>query len=362
MKWSLAIGRISGIKVFIHWTFLILIAWITFISFSRGKNINETLWTTGFYLTLFFCVFLHELGHALAAKKYNIKTRDITILPIGGLARLESMPQIPRQELWVAIAGPLVNVAIAAILAVPVFLGDDGTERFSIVSINADNFLSQVLIANIVLFLFNLIPAFPMDGGRILRALLAMRMPRPKATKIAASIGQFLAIGFVLVGFFNGNFMLIFIGLFIYLGAQSESGYTEAVSSLEGYSVRDIVMKDFKTLDKNEPLSEAVRMLLNGQSRDFLIMDNNEVVGTLNRNEMIKGLSAMGSNTPVETIMNTNIRYVNVESSLEEVIPLTQQKETTFFPVRDENNKLVGVIDSENIMEFMMVRKAVNHF
>lgn len=360
MKLSLFLGRISGIKIFIHWTFILLIGWIAFMDFSQGKNINETIWTVTFYLTLFLCVFLHELGHALAAKKYHINTKDITILPIGGLARLERIPEIPRQELWVAVAGPLVNVAIAVILYLPVVLGLSDSQEYSIVSVTRDNFISMVLYANIILVLFNLIPAFPMDGGRILRALLAMKMNRAKATKIATGIGQVLAVGFVLLGIFNGNFMLTIIGFFIYLGARAESGYTQTSSSLQGYTVKDVLMTDFKVLHKQQPLVDAARLLLDGQTKDFLVIEDGQVAGTLSRSEMIKGLSSRGGHIPVENVMNTEVNFLKADASLESIFPLSQQKDKAFFPVLDENDKLIGVVDSENIIEFIMIREAIN--
>src|SRR5215203_4058606 len=218
MKWSLYLGKISGIKIFIHWTFLILIGWIFLMHAQAGNDLSEGLWGVIFILALFACVVLHELGHALTAKRFKIVTRDITLYPIGGIASMESLPDKPGQELLVALAGPAVNVVIAAGLWIYMQSADlmpDLTKLKSSDEIQNVPFVFNLFAANVVLVVFNLIPAFPMDGGRVLRAILAFKMDRTKATRIAATIGQFMAMIFVFFGFFF-NFWLVFIGLFVF--------------------------------------------------------------------------------------------------------------------------------------------------
>jgi Zn-dependent protease len=218
MKWSWKIGTLAGIELRIHVTFLLLLGWVGARHWMLGKNTDAALSGVGFILALFGCVLLHELGHSLAARKYGIPTRDITLLPIGGVARLERMPEKPGQELWVALAGPAVNVVIAAVLFAWLSL-THGWAPLSQLHVAAGPFLERLLVANVSLVLFNLIPAFPMDGGRVLRAVLASRMEYVKATQIAAGVGQGLALVFGFAGLFS-NPMLLFIALFVLIGAS----------------------------------------------------------------------------------------------------------------------------------------------
>jgi Zn-dependent protease len=221
MKWSWKLGEFRGIGVYMHATFLILIGFVVLSHWSAGHSLGKTLEGVAFILALFGCVVLHEFGHALTAARYGIKTRDITLLPIGGVARLERMPEEPLQELWVALAGPAVNVVIAAALfawiqftAVFAPLGQLG--------VASGPFLQRLMMVNVILVVFNMLPAFPMDGGRVLRALLATRLEYGRATQIAASVGQTMALIFAFLGFFTNPFLL-FIALFVWIGAAQEA-------------------------------------------------------------------------------------------------------------------------------------------
>ncbi len=218
MKWSWRIGRIAGIDVYIHATFLILLAWVGIGHYMAHADIWDAARGVGFILALFGVVVLHELGHALAARRYGIRTRDITLLPIGGVARLERIPDNPRQELVVALAGPAVNVALAGGLYVVIGLVDT-LETLTQAQNVGGSFLSELMWANVALAVFNMLPAFPMDGGRVLRALLAARMPHVQATQIAAAVGQAMALLFGFVGLLAGTPLLIFVALFVWLAA-----------------------------------------------------------------------------------------------------------------------------------------------
>lgn len=354
MKWSLNLGKISGIQVYIHWTFLILLGWI--VVNVGGEGINETLWSTAFILSIFVCVFLHELGHAMAARRYGIGTRDITMLPIGGLARLESMPDNPKQEFVVAIAGPLVNVVLGGLLAAAIYVLNREITPMALSNIGFSNFFNNLFWANVVLAAFNMIPAFPMDGGRVLRALLSFKLERTTATRIAASIGQLLAIGFVFFGLFH-NPVLIFIGIFIFLGAQAESSYTQTQSLLQGATVSDVIMHNFNTLDVSDTIQTAVTMLLDGQATDFLVMDDKKVAGTLSRNQMIKALSEQGHQTTVGSVMHAEIPTLSPDMPLEKAYQLFQQARYPLLPVL-ESDKVIGIIDLENVHEFIMIKGA----
>ena len=237
MKWSWKIGEIAGIGVFVHATFLILVVWIGLSYWQSERSIAAVIEGVGFILALFGCVVLHELGHALAARRYGIATRDITLLPIGGVARLERMPEDPKQEIVVAIAGPLVNVVIAAAIYVGLFISGNviSSEQVTIVG---GSFLVSLMLVNVILVLFNLIPAFPMDGGRVLRAVLATKMDYATATQQAAHVGQLIALVFGLLGLFTNPF-LVFIALFVWIGAAAEASMAQVKSASRWHSGRD---------------------------------------------------------------------------------------------------------------------------
>lgn len=358
MKGSFKLGTIAGIGVFVHWTFSILIAFIIFSNYRAGHSTEQILWSLIFVLSIFFTVFLHELGHALAAKRYMIKTKDITLLPIGGLARLESIPEKPKEELVVALAGPAVNIGLAVITGLFITLPDLKNLTLQLTAgVNASNFFLNFFIVNIWLALFNLIPAFPMDGGRVLRAILSMNMKRHIATNIAARIGQLLAIGFVFLGFFSNPF-LIFIGFFIFLGAQAEATYTQTKSMLEGYTVKDVLMQHYQTIDASQRVSIAVQLLLNGQCKNFLVMENFTPVGTLSRDEIIRALSENGEGETIYAVMNRDLIFLEVDSPLEKAFQQIQQHKSFLIPVMSAG-RLVGTIDKENILEFLMVKSAM---
>ena len=230
MKWQWKLGNFAGIDVYVHATFLLLIGWVGYSHWLEHQNWGQVFNGILFILALFGCVILHEYGHALTARKYGIKTRDITIYPIGGVARLERMPEKPIEELWVALMGPVVNVVIAAGLFAYLYL-TSSLVPLNELTVASGSFLERLMTVNISLVLFNLIPAFPMDGGRVLRALLAMRMDYVKATQIAANIGQGMALLFGLIGLF-GNAMLLFIAFFIWIGASQESSATQMKNAI----------------------------------------------------------------------------------------------------------------------------------
>ncbi|MEO1049171.1 MAG: site-2 protease family protein [Bacteroidota bacterium] len=357
MKWSLYLGKYWGIKVFIHWTFLILIGWIAISGANQGQNVNDILLTLLFVLTLFFCVTLHEFGHALAAKRFNYKTRDITLLPIGGLARLESMPANPKQELIVALAGPAVNLVISGLLLTILELTNGIPSGSALAPVSGANFFFLLMVVNFLLAIFNLIPAFPMDGGRVLRALLTFNMPRERATRIATSIGQLLAIVFVFWGLFFNPFLIV-IGIFVYLGAQAEMVFTQSNSILHGHTVGDIIMHDFHSLHVDDTISRAVEKLLDSDAKDFAVMDGADMVGTLNRSEIIKAVAQHDVETTVGKIMNTELKTITPDTPLEKIYNEQQNTTNSLMPVV-QNSRIIGVLDLENVMEFILVKKAL---
>lgn len=343
--------------MYVHWTFFVLIGWIFIMHYQMGHGVYAALTGVAFILALFGCVTLHEFGHALTARRFKIVTKSITLLPIGGLAQLERMPEKPVQELLVAIAGPLVNVSIAVVLFFYLAIAGSLPSLEQMQPMTESGFWVNLFSANVVLALFNMIPAFPMDGGRVLRALLSFRLDRGTATKIAAGIGQLLAIAFVFLGFFF-NIWLVFIGVFIYLGAGAEAAFETAKSALAGHTVRDVLMRKFTRLQPDDTLEKAVQALLNGQERDFVVTENGKVVGILTRNELVKGLSEYGKTSPVEGVMRKDFVTLHPDMNLQNVYQKIVMSGCSVAPVF-EHNVLVGIVDKENMDEILMVKEAL---
>ncbi len=356
MKWNIYIGKLARIPLYLNITFLIVLLWVFISGISQGQSRSEALEGVALIVLLFACVLMHEYGHALTARRYGIETKHITLLPIGGIAEMERMPEKPIQELLVALAGPAVNIGIAVVLFVWFKVSNTFPNLSEMSDIRQASLLFNLFAANLTLAVFNLIPAFPMDGGRVLRALLAMRMERAKATRVAAFIGQGLAVVFILLGLFY-NVFLILIGIFIFLAAGAEAVMETSKSVMERYKVRDAMMKNYTTLDALTPLSTAVDMLLNGQDTAFLVMQNSEVVGILTQKNIIKALSERQDSVLVADVMEQG--YIPVEAShpLQEVYSQMEAAERGMNPVF-EDKKLVGIIDLENIKEFLLVNKA----
>jgi Zn-dependent protease/CBS domain-containing protein len=358
MKGSLKLIRLAGVNIYVHWTFSLLLAFILFRGIKMGYDTPQLLWSVLFILSIFFIVVLHELGHSLAARKFGIPTKDITLLPIGGVARLEKMPEKPMEELVVAIAGPLVNVVLAFILYLFVEIpsAEELTEEV-VIAIGPQNFLFNLFIVNIILAVFNMIPAFPMDGGRVLRALLSIKIPRHKATFIAARVGQVLAILFIIGGFY-GNPFLILIGLFIIFGAQAEAQQTKTNYMLKGATLDDVLMQQYETLNVDDSIHTAVKKLLDGQSKNFVVLDNGEPVGSLNRDEMIKTLSEEGLAVLVKDAMNPELLKFPDTLELEEAYRKMMETNASIALIFDKGN-FKGIVDTENILEFILVKSAL---
>ncbi|HET7207365.1 MAG TPA: site-2 protease family protein [Terriglobales bacterium] len=355
MKWSWKLGTFAGIAVYVHATFLLLLGGIAVSHWIRYQSLLPTLTGVAFILALFVCVILHEYGHALTARRFGIATKDITLLPIGGVARLERIPEKPNQEFWVALAGPAVNVVIAALLAAYLFL----TGHFQPVQqigLTHGAFLERVMFANLFLVGFNLIPAFPMDGGRVLRALLAKRMEYARATRIAAVVGQGLAFVLGFLGLFTNPF-LVFIAFFVWIGAAQEATMAETKSILGSVSAKNAMILEFRTLSPRDELSEAVKLVLNGWQQDFPVVDQGRVVGMLLRSDMIATLAGGEVHASVREAMREDFPVASPEESLHSIFTRLHEAEAATLPVVD-NNRLVGLITLENMTEYLMVQAA----
>ena len=356
MKWSLKLGRVAGIDLYMHTTFIILVAFVGFSYWLAENSLAAVLNGVGFLLALFGCVLLHELGHALTARRYGIPTRDITLLPIGGVARLERMPDKPLQELWVALAGPLVNVVIAAVLFV-VLVATNQMAPLTSMNVTDGNFLQRLLVVNVSLVLFNLIPAFPMDGGRVLSAMLATRLEYSRATQIAASIGQAMALLLGFWGLFNNPFLL-FIAFFVWIGAGQEASMVQVKSALSGIPVSRAMLTDFRTLAPTDPLSRAVQFVLSGSQTDFPVVADGKVVGILCREDLIRALAEKNENTFISFAMRKDFHVIDSSQMLDGVSRQVQTDGQGILPVV-HNGQLVGLVTLENIGEFLMIQGAL---
>jgi len=356
MSWSFPIARMLGSEIRIHVTFFLLLAWIGISHYQQGGT-PAAIQGVIFILALFACVVAHEFGHAIAARRYGIKTPDITLLPIGGVARLERMPEKPGQEIVVALAGPAVNVVIAVVLIAILNARVDPAALQGLNNPGLD-FLMRLASVNVFLVLFNLIPAFPMDGGRVLRAVLATRLSRTRATNVAARVGQALAFVFLFLGLM-GNPMLIFIAVFVFLAATAEAHSVGIQDVSRSLGVRDAMITRFEALGPQATIGEAAELLLRTTQHEFPIVDGaGKLRGFLTREAMVQALSKTGAGTSVLDVMTGEIPTVSALSRLEPVLQLLQGRSKPAVGVVDWDGRLVGYVTAENIGELMMVENA----
>jgi Zn-dependent protease/CBS domain-containing protein len=363
MKWSIRVGRISGIDLYVHATFLILVAWLAGSEYFAHRNLASTLNAVGFILLLFAIIVLHELGHALAARKYSIATRDITLLPIGGVARLEKMPDNPREELVVAIAGPLVNFVIAGglLLGIAISTGPNFAVN---ASYEGGGMIARLLVLNLWLAFFNLLPAFPMDGGRVLRALLAMRLSRERATEIAVTVGHAMALIFGAVGLWGiqgvtgSNPFLIFIALFIWIGADGELQQVRMHAFLQGIPVSQVMARDFETIQADLTLGELAKRLVPGFQSDYPVVEDGRLVGFVGLDDVVKGISEAGPDAKVRQFARSDFETAEPRETIEEVVGDLQPGRNSLVAVMDAG-QLIGIVTPSNIVEHMMIRSAM---
>lgn len=342
--------RIIGVPIRLHFTFILLLIFIVTFGAQGGESaLNNAI----YIIALFTSVLLHELGHVAVSKRYGIRTLEIVMYPIGGIARLERSPK-PSEELWIALAGPAVNVLIATALFA--YLGYIRAEidLKALMVPSSANLIARIAIGNLILGAFNMIPAFPMDGGRVLRALLARWQPEEKATRMAAAAGRVFAILIGLYGLLSMQFMLIFIAFFVYLGATQETAAVVGRSLTEGIPVRSAMITDYRTLDHGTTVREAANMLLATSQQDFPVVLGAQVMGLLGRNALLRGMAVDGPDAYVAGIMDRSFPRVTSDTALIEAIPLLGQ--TSCVLVMDDD-QLLGLLTRENVSEFMMLRK-----
>ena len=357
MKWSWKIIRFAGIDVYVHATFFILILWIGLSYWQIEGTLSAVFNGVGFILVLFACVVLHEFGHALTARPYGIRTLRITLLPIGGVASMERMPDDPKQEIAVALAGPAVNLVIAFGLWLWLVISN-ALVTVDQLSITGGPFAERLMLINIVLAVFNLVPAFPMDGGRVLRAVLAMRMNHNRATQVAARVGQGLALWLGLLGLLYNPFLII-IALFVWIGAAAEAAMEQVKSTLAGITVGRAMLTDFEVLSPDDSLSRAIKLTLASSQKDFPVMSDANVVGVLTQTGLLKGLQEHGEQTRVQDCMQRGIQSAEIDEPLEKVLQRLQTCQCRLLSVT-EAGRLVGIVNLDNIMELISIQEALH--
>lgn len=356
MKWVYTIGRIGDTEVKVHLTFVLFLIWWAVGGYQQAGTfgaIAAAIWL----LAVFGCILLHEFGHIFMARRFGVRTPDVILLPIGGVARLERIPEEPRQELLIALAGPAVTAAIAVILYGIIRIGgnDAGLGDLS----PGRPFMSLLMNVNVYLLLFNLIPAFPMDGGRVLRALLASRMGLVQGTRVAATLGQMLAIVGGLYAVTSGFPLAVLIAFFVFLGASAEAEAVATRAAGDGLQVSQVMVTEFRTIPVYATLADAVDLLLSGEQREFPVVDNNgKIEGILTRDNLIRGLSKLGSEAPVTEAMTLEVPLVGPTLGFQEALERLRSSRLPALPVVDRSGGLVGLLTSDNITDLLLVQRA----
>jgi Zn-dependent protease/CBS domain-containing protein len=356
MSWSLTIGRFGGTAIRIHFTFFLFLIWIWTVYYRQGGT--AAAWQGVLFVSLLFlCVLLHEFGHILVARRFGVKAPDVTLWPFGGIANLDQIPEKPSQEFLIAIAGPLVNVAI--FVGLMIYLGST-TPAAALMQVDESNvgLAAKLAGANLFLALFNLIPAFPMDGGRILRALLALKFSFARATEIAAAVGQGFAVLLGIIGLF-GNPMLVIIAIFVFFAASGEAGHVQMRQIARGAIVADAMITKFETLGPQSRVQDAMECLIRTTQKDFPVVDGaGKLRGVLTRDAMIRALQAHGPNAPVLDAMDAEVPTISARASLETALKMLTGQSKPVMGVLNTAGKLVGLLTAENLGEMMMLRTA----
>ncbi len=351
MPGTLSVGQFFGIPLRFHFTFVLLFAFLITISLAGAQSwVGNTI----FIAAIFASVFVHEMGHALVSRRYGIRTLEIVMFPIGGIARLEKNPGI-REEFWIAIAGPAVNFVIAAGL----FAYLAGTGQWQSISKMAEatdfNMLQRIAVGNLVLGLFNLLPALPMDGGRILRSLLARYRPEAEATQLAARIGTGMAVLMGLAGLVTFNIFLLFIAFFVYLGASQERAMSIGKSAMQGMPARSAMITEFQTLNHGDTLRDAATALLASTQQDFPIVLGNRVIGLLGRARLLRALAQDGPDAYISAHMDRDFVRIDPETDLAEAMPRVAAAGSAALIMKED--ELLGMLTMENLTEFILLRQ-----
>lgn len=355
---SILIGTFSKIPLKIHWTFGLLIFFVAYTAFSNGLKLWQSIGFISYIFILFLCVVLHEFGHALVARKYGVITKDIVLSPIGGVARLESMPEKPLHELLIAIAGPLVNLFIGSLLGTALYFT---TQRAmpDVSDFYFDDpieFLRYITWMNFALFLFNLIPAFPMDGGRILRSLLAVKLGKIKATKIASGVGRIIAVGFIFWGILDQHLVLSLIGLFIFMMAGKEYNQTKIVALLKNTTAADIMRTSFSKIYLSDTYISVIEKYYREGEQNFLVFDSSgHITGTVPELFIKDVIKSKSEDKTVSEMMSKKTAFVLPSDKLMEVIDTMKNEGVAIAAVKEED-QILGVLDRNGIESYMRLK------
>ncbi len=351
---SILLFTYRGIPVRIHWSFGLLLIWVWYTGMRHGMDWPAIGVLGLLILSLFACVVLHEFGHALTAKRFGINTKDIILSPIGGVARLNKIPEKPSQELLVALAGPAVNVVIAFLLGLIAWMllpsgvqinGDSETAVFWI-----GNYIPLLFWMNLYLVLFNMIPAFPMDGGRVLRALLAWKMGRLKATTWAAGIGRGLAILFVVFAIWQEELFLGLIGLFVYFMASQELKMVKSEHLYRRFTAGEVTRSRFTLLSQDMLISEAIGFLQHSLETNFpLTEENGRIASYVKAQDLLKAQASGHSGLSVTFVARPVSGYVRQETALPDIFPFFQRDQQALLVVLDEQGSIKGILDRDQI-------------
>lgn len=366
MKGSIQVAKLFDIPVKIHWSFSLFILYILYNGISNGNSWPAIMFMIVAGLSLFFCVVLHEYGHALTARYFGVSTRDIILSPIGGVARLERLPEKPIQEFYVAIAGPLVNVAIV-LLIIPIMYFTFGDrlswgEGFLSSFIGLFDFNSPLtllpflVLGNVVLAGFNLLPAFPMDGGRIFRSLLSIKFGRLRATQVASFLGASFGIFMIVVGILgilNSSMFTSLIGIFVFLMAIQEYRMVKMETILKSKTAGDLLRTDYTRIYLEQNMEDAIQEIKTGSEKSFLVFDENEQIsGVLHELFIREAIRKNDIFAPVAEYLSINYEAIQTDTSLNALLRKMQQHGYSILPVYFES-ELVGVIDVSMMNEFL---------
>ena len=357
--WSLKLGKLAGIDVYAHGTFLLLLAWLAGSSLVRGAGLRATLESTGLIVAVFAVVVLHELGHALAARRFGIRTRDILLLPFGGIASLERIPDKPWQELVVAAAGPAVNVGLAAIFFSLAALAGEPLGA-SAPGLEGTAPLASLAWVNVSLAAFNVLPAFPMDGGRVLRGLLGLRLPIERATEIAARVGQVMAILFAMVGVLASP-MLLFIALFVWLGAKQELDMVLLKALLRGVPAASAMTTRWVSVDKATPLGVALQAAPLFE-QTFVVAEGDRLVGVLTKEEVVTALRRSGPQARIGDAVAMQAIPAEAEDMLDELLERLTSERAAAAVIGDVDAGVLGIVTRATIAEVVAARSALRRW
>lgn len=355
MKTAWPIGRVFGIPIRLHISFFLIVAWMAWQGWDEG-GWRASVWAAALILALFACVVLHELGHSLVAMAFGAKVRSVTLYPIGGVAGLDRVPRRPSRELLMALAGPAVNAVIALSLTLLRGSFPSWSEEATFPS-SLGQLRDALIHANVVLGVFNLLPAFPMDGGRVLRSVVALFFPYSRATSLAAAIGQALAVGLLLLGVALGNPFLAVIAVFVFLGAGREEALVKIQTALQGLHAEDVMIRDFVIIQASDPIRVCADRDLAGMPRHFVVEAAGRVVGVISDSTWRKALQEKGADAPAHTVMQKAFLSVDARAPLDRLYMDLHGLEQTVFPVIQEG-RLVGILTFEDIVKRLVVRPA----